>query len=650
MATDAFWCLYNSVLSKVEPKNFKSAITEDCWFQAMQDKIHEFDRLQVWELVPKPDCVMIVALKWIYKVKLDEYGDVLKNKARLVAKGYRQEEGIDFEESFAPVARIEAIRIFIANAASKNMTIYQMDVKTAFLNGELKEEVYVSQPEGFVDPDHPTHVYRLKKALYGLKQAPRAWYDTLSRFLLDNKFSKGAVDPTLFTRKTGKHILLVQIYVDDIIFASTDPKACEIFSYEMSSKFQMSMMGQMYQASPTKKHLEAIKRVFWYLRGTINWGLWYPKDTAMALTAYADADHADTMADVNVNAPGEQAPAMAPPTRTDDQILPRSRWGPHTNFFRAFTASSTISSIYIQQFWDTVRYVKNTKSYSCQLDEQWLDLTKYTLRDALHITPVDNNNPFSSPPTPDALINFVNELGYPKVVRTLSVVMTNDMFQPWRALTTIINLCLTGKTSAFERPRAPVLQILWDVVNLAHIDYAERMWEEFTQSIHSFVKDKKNLSLHTQGKKKVNPLVIPSVRFTKLIIHHLQSKHKFHPRPDSTLHLPYEEYVLGYLKFSAKGTKREVFGMPIPNELITADIRGGQYYKEYLEKVAKHQRYLANEEGSDPDSPAPKPAKATKPKETKKSKPLAPKAAPITKPTATKASKSQQPKPAPAMP
>ncbi|GKA91446.1 retrovirus-related pol polyprotein from transposon TNT 1-94 [Tanacetum coccineum] len=148
-------------------------------------------------------------LKWIYKVKLDEYGDVLKNKARLVAKGYRQEEGIDFEESFAPVARIEAIRIFIANAASKNMIIYQMDVKTTFLNDELKEEVYVSQLEGFVDPDHPTHVYHLKKSLYGLKQAPRAWYDTLSRFLLDNNFSKGAVDPTLFTQKTGKHILLV---------------------------------------------------------------------------------------------------------------------------------------------------------------------------------------------------------------------------------------------------------------------------------------------------------------------------------------------------------------------------------------------------------------------------------------------------------
>ncbi|GKE91798.1 retrovirus-related pol polyprotein from transposon TNT 1-94, partial [Tanacetum coccineum] len=181
-------------------------------FLPMQDEIHEFDRLDVWELVPPPDRAMIIALKWIYKVKLDE---------------------------------LEAIRIFLANAASKNMTVYQMDVKTAFLNGELKEEVYVSQPEGFVDPDRPYHVYRLKKALYRLKQAPRVWYDTLSKFLLAQGFSKGVVDPTLFIRKTGKHTLHVQIYVDDIIFASTDPKDCDHSSNEMSSKFQMSMMGQI---------------------------------------------------------------------------------------------------------------------------------------------------------------------------------------------------------------------------------------------------------------------------------------------------------------------------------------------------------------------------------------------------------------------
>ncbi|GKF41638.1 retrovirus-related pol polyprotein from transposon TNT 1-94, partial [Tanacetum coccineum] len=163
---------------------------------AMQEEIHEFDRLDVWELVPPPDCAMIIALKWIYKVKLDEYGDVLKNKARLVAKGYCQEEGLDFEESFAPVARLKAIRIFIANAASKNMTVYQMDVKTAFLDGELKEEVDVSQPEGFINPDRLNHVYRLKKALYGLKQAPRAWYDTLSKFLL----AQGLIQPYSFKK------------------------------------------------------------------------------------------------------------------------------------------------------------------------------------------------------------------------------------------------------------------------------------------------------------------------------------------------------------------------------------------------------------------------------------------------------------------
>ncbi|GJR89143.1 retrovirus-related pol polyprotein from transposon TNT 1-94 [Tanacetum coccineum] len=293
-----------------------------------------------------------------------------------------------------------------------------------------------------------------------------------------------------------------------------------------------------------------------------------------------------TMADVNVDALVEQAHAMAPPTRTDEQILPRSRWVPvgkrkcyldversqsnpiykisvdilkHTNFFRAFIASSTIPSIYIQQFWDT---------------------------------------------------------GYPKAVRTLSDVMMNDMFQPWRALTTIINLFLTGKTSWFERPRAPVLQILWGV-----------------------------------GKKKATLIVIPSVRFTKLIIHHLQSKQKFHPRPGSPLHFPNEEHVLGYLKFSAKGTKKEVFGMPITNNLIIADIQGEQYYNAYLEKVVKHQRYLVGEEVSDPNSPAPKPVKATKPKATKQSKPLAPKAAPVTKPAAAKAPKttaSRPPKPTPA--
>ncbi|GJT23986.1 retrovirus-related pol polyprotein from transposon TNT 1-94 [Tanacetum coccineum] len=188
---------------------------------------------------------MVITLKWIYKVKLDELGGILKNKARLVARGYRQEEGIDFEESFAPVARLEAIRIFLAFVAHMNMVVYQMDIKTAFLNGNLREEVYVSQPNGFVDPDKHNHVYKLKKALYGLKQAPRAWYDMLSSFLISQDFSKGSVDPTLFIHREGKELLLVQIYVDDIIFAASTPELCDLFAKIMCSKFKMSMMGKI---------------------------------------------------------------------------------------------------------------------------------------------------------------------------------------------------------------------------------------------------------------------------------------------------------------------------------------------------------------------------------------------------------------------
>ncbi|GKA19555.1 retrovirus-related pol polyprotein from transposon TNT 1-94, partial [Tanacetum coccineum] len=168
LQTDAMWCYFDAFLTSVEPKNFKQAMTEPSWIDAIQEEIHEFQRLEVWELVSCLDKVLLIKLKWIYKVKMDKFGGVLKNKARLVAQGFRQEEGIDFDESFTPVSRIEAICIFVANTAHKNMTIYQMDIKTAFLNGELKEEVYVSQPEGFVDQDNPSHVYKLEKGPLGL--------------------------------------------------------------------------------------------------------------------------------------------------------------------------------------------------------------------------------------------------------------------------------------------------------------------------------------------------------------------------------------------------------------------------------------------------------------------------------------------------
>ncbi|GJR31146.1 retrovirus-related pol polyprotein from transposon TNT 1-94 [Tanacetum coccineum] len=627
------------------------------------------------------------------------------------SEGISTRGGIDFEESFASVARIEAIRIFIENAASKNMIIYQMDVKTSFLNGKLKEEVYVSQPEGFFDLDHQTYIYHLKKALYGLKHALRAWYNTLSRFLLDKKFSKGEVDPTLFTRKIGKHILLVQIYVDDIIFASTDPKAFSQspggifinqlkYALEILTKYGMDtsdlvdtpmvdrsnldedpfgipvyqtrfrgMVGSlMYltasrpdlvfivcmcarsvtqhpRLKPAVMHstLEAIKWVFRYLQGTINWGLWYPKETAMALTAYADANHAgyqdtrrstsgsaqflgdklvswssknqkstaistqrliyalamlvllcsDTLyehswskhidirhhfireqvengmvelyfvtmdyqlADIFTkalprerfefllsrlgmksmssktlkrlqdgedklqpafqieestsskrqlflatdNMANENVPAPAP-TRLDDRILPFGAWVPigksnyvldlqkkqrnpifqifmdrlqNINFFRAFTASASVLAIYIQQFWIPLHR------------RQRMGFT------VLEIIPIDQAHQFESPPSGNAIMDFVNEIGYTKELHFVSRMAVNNLYQPWRAILSMINQCLTGKTYGYDRPRYPVLQMLWGIITRTKVDYAELVWEVFIQAIQTFLADKANL-------------------------------------------------------------------------------------------------------------------------------------------------------------
>ncbi|KAJ9551929.1 LOW QUALITY PROTEIN: hypothetical protein OSB04_015974 [Centaurea solstitialis] len=242
--------LHQVIGSMSAPVKTRSATQNECLFAAFlsrHEPSHVTEALDIsdWVSGDLPKNKTIIDLKWIFKNKKDEDGIVTRNKARLVAKGYKQETGIDYDETFTPVARLEAIRIFLAYTVHKNFTVYQMDVKTAFLNGELKEEVYVSQPEGFVDGTKPNHVYILDKALYGLKQAPRAWYDHLSNALLDNGFYKGKLDPTLFIKTDGNDILLVQIYVDDIIFGSTNSDMCTWFSDLMTTRFEMSMLREL---------------------------------------------------------------------------------------------------------------------------------------------------------------------------------------------------------------------------------------------------------------------------------------------------------------------------------------------------------------------------------------------------------------------
>ena len=202
-------CLFHNFLSHEEPKKVEDALKDSDWVTAMQEELNEFERNKVWQLVPRPKNRSVVGTKWVFRNKTDSDGVVIRNKARLVAKGYSQQEGIDYDETFAHVARLESIRMFLVYAAHKKFKVFQMDVKSAFLNGELDEEVFVEQPPGFVDPRFPNHVYRLDKALYGLKQAPRAWYETLAQFLLESGFTRGTIDKTLFYINNGNDLLLV---------------------------------------------------------------------------------------------------------------------------------------------------------------------------------------------------------------------------------------------------------------------------------------------------------------------------------------------------------------------------------------------------------------------------------------------------------
>jgi hypothetical protein len=240
----AHFCEHYSFVSSIEPYRIEDALRDLVWVLAMQEELNNFTRNEVRHLVPRPN-QNVVGTKWVFRNKQDEHGVVTRNKARLVAKGYSQVEGLDFGETYAPVARLESIRILLAYATYHGFKLYQMDMKSAFLNGPIKEEVYVEQPPCFEDSEYPNHVYKLSKELYGLKQAPRAWYECLRDFLITNGFKVGKADPTLFTKTIANNFFECQIYVDDIIFGSTNKSTCEEFSRIMVQKFEMSMMGEL---------------------------------------------------------------------------------------------------------------------------------------------------------------------------------------------------------------------------------------------------------------------------------------------------------------------------------------------------------------------------------------------------------------------
>ncbi|GKE08910.1 retrovirus-related pol polyprotein from transposon TNT 1-94 [Tanacetum coccineum] len=244
-AASASECLFADFLSNIKPKKVFEALKHPGWLDAMQEELNQFyrnkSRLLFHFLMKK----IVIGSKWVFKNKKDKHGIITKNKARLVAQSYSQEERIDYDETFLLVASIESIRIFLAFATHMNFIIFQMDVKSAFLNGKLKENVYVKQPLGFESSEFPDYVCKLDKALYRLKQAPKAWYETLCTFLIQNMFVRGRIDNTLFIYRFKGDVLLVQVYVDDIIFGSTSYKLCKQFEKLMTKKFDMSMMGEL---------------------------------------------------------------------------------------------------------------------------------------------------------------------------------------------------------------------------------------------------------------------------------------------------------------------------------------------------------------------------------------------------------------------
>nr|GEZ29621.1 hypothetical protein [Tanacetum cinerariifolium] len=334
-----------------------------------------------------------IGTKWVFWNKKDERGIVIRNKTRLVAQGHIQEEGIDYDEVFAPVARIEAIRLFLAYASFKDFMVYQMDVKSAFLYGKIEEEVFVCQPPGFEDPNFPDKVYKVKKALYGLHQAHKAWYETLSTYLLDNGFHRGKINKTLFIKRHKGDILLVQVYVDDIIFGLTKKELCNAFEKMMHEKFQMK--GKI-ASTPMKTQKPLLKDedgeevdVHMYLKGQPKFGLWYLKDYHFDLVAYIDSDYAgaslDRKSTTGVNAAGMTYYCQLKVNTTRHKLTTAGLMLMLLRY--ALTVNLTIYTSYIEEFWATVKVkiVNGEVQLQALVDGKKVIITESTVRRYLQL-------------------------------------------------------------------------------------------------------------------------------------------------------------------------------------------------------------------------------------------------------------------------
>nr|GEU55982.1 hypothetical protein [Tanacetum cinerariifolium] len=427
--------------------------------------------IQAWELVPCPDKATLIKLKRIYKVKTDEFDGVLRNKARLVAQGFRQEEGINFKESFASV-------------------------------------------------DNPPHIYKLKKALYVLKQAPRAWYDMLlntpmvEKNKLDEDLHGTPVDATLYHGMIGSLMYLTSSRLD-LIYA-----VC---------------LCAQYQTKPTEKHLNAVKRIFRYLKGTINMDIWYSKDTGISLTAYADTDHA----------------------RCQDSRCSKSGSAQFLD----------VPKVYMHQ-WDSIH--KHDTSYKFRMDRKknfYLNLE--TFRDIFQICPRVHGQEFNELPTDEVIVSLFKDLGHTGEIKSITDVVIDQMHQPWRTFATIIDISLSGKTTGLDKLRLFRTKILWGMYYKNNVDYVELLWEDFTYQINN------------RGYKKQEKMFYP--RFTKVIIHYFLTKDKTVSRRNKIcMHTSRDDYLINTLRFVSTNKESQIYGARLPKYITSLEMRETKAYKTYL--------------------------------------------------------------------
>ncbi|GJZ98923.1 retrovirus-related pol polyprotein from transposon TNT 1-94 [Tanacetum coccineum] len=557
---DSEVCMYALTISTIEPKNIKEAMAD-----------HKGKN--------------VIALKWLWKNKCDAENIVVRNKTRLVAKGYKQEEGIDFEELFAHVARLEAVRMFIAYVAHKNITIFQMDVKAAFLNGPLKEEVYVSQPKGFIDPEFLDHFF------LGLQvhQSPCGIFISQSQYAIE-LLKKHGLDDCISTSTP-----MVTKRLDDNLQGTPTNQMtyCHMIGglmYLTASRPDIAFatfVCARYQARPMVKQLKEVKRIFQYLRQSYNMGLWYPKDSGFELIAYSDVDHAGCKDDRKSTLGGLQfLGGKLIPMYCDSKSAIAISCNPvhHSKtkhidiryhfikehvekgtveiyfvgieyqledlFIKALPkecfqylvhriASSSVPWIYMAQFWHTLKEDGSKYRLKFMMNKKELSRILDDFRTLFHLphTNDNNHNSFMPPPSFSDMVPFYKQqLGFTMELKTSSSFKITGLLQPSQMLCKIFSKYLTTRVIGWDQPPLQIMQMMYCLVNNIHVDYAKLLWEGIYYSLH-----------HPTSS-------VPYPRFTKIIIsHYMTRRHK------------------------------DKVGMQIPDWMITKEMKHTKHYRMYAE-------------------------------------------------------------------